>query len=88
MNYIFNTNGHKESIESLLKRSQSKTWSDSLSNELGRLAQGIHNVKGNDVVDFIRKSDVPVDRIVTYANMICAYRPHKMKTSCQTHGCS
>ena len=54
-----------------------KNWIDSLSNELGRLTQGIHSVKGNDVVDFILKSDVPIDRIVTYANMVCDYRPHK-----------
>ena len=77
LNHIFNTNGHKESIDSLLKGSQSKIWSESLSNELGRLAQGVNSVKGNDVVDFIPKSDVPTNRIVTYANMICDYRPHK-----------
>ena len=82
LNHIFNTNGHKESIDSLLKGSQSKTWSASLSSKLGRLAQGINNVKGNDVVDFIRKSDVPMSRIVTYANMICYYRPHKNDKFC------
>ena len=77
LNHIFDTNGHKESIDSLLRGSQAETWSGSLSNEFGRLAQGIHDVKGNDVVDFIPKSEVPSNRIVTYANMVCDYRPHK-----------
>ena len=27
------------------------------------------------MVDYILKSEVPADRIVTYANMICDYRP-------------
>ena len=85
LNHIFNTNGHKESIDSLLKGSQSKTCSASLSNELGRLAQGINNVRGNDVVDFIHKSDVSTSRVVTYTNMICDYRPHKNGTLCQTY---
>ena len=47
---------------------------------MGRLAQGIHDVKGNDVLDFIPKSEVPSNRIVTYANMVCDYRPHKDET--------
>ena len=48
-----------------------------MSNELGRIAQGIGEITGNDVVDYIKKSDVPGDRIVTYANFICDYRPLK-----------
>ena len=32
---------------------------------------------GNDVVDYIHKSEVPQDRVVTYANMICDFRPLK-----------
>ena len=39
--------------------------------------QGIGDIKGNYVVDYIQKSEVPADRIITYANMICNYRPLK-----------
>ena len=77
LNHIFDVNGHKESIDTLLKGTQAKTWSGSLSNELGRLAQGIRDVKGNDVVDVISKSEVPIDHIVTDVNMVCDYRHHK-----------
>ena len=48
-----------------------------MSNELGRLAQGIREVNGNDVIDFIPFKEVPKDRIVTYANMVCDIRPLK-----------
>ena len=68
--YICDTTGNKESINSLLQGSQSHTWNTSLSDEFDRLAQGIHDVYGNDVVDFISKSEVSSDCIVTYANMV------------------
>ena len=71
LDHIYDTNGHKESVDSLLQGAQTETRSVSLSNGLGRLAQGIHDVKGNDVVDFIPKSGVLSNRIVTYANMVC-----------------
>ena len=43
------------------------------------MAQGINDIKGNDVLDFILKSQVPSDRIVTYANMVCDYIPHRQE---------
>ena len=51
--HIFDTKGHKESLDYLLKGPHSTTWTGAFSNELGRLAQGINEVKGNDVLDFI-----------------------------------
>ena len=47
--HVFDTTGHKESLDSLLKGPHSTTWTGAVSNELGRLAQGINDVKGNDV---------------------------------------
>ena len=35
LNHIFNANGNKESIDSLLKGENSETWSNRLANELG-----------------------------------------------------
>ena len=47
--HVFDTTGHKESLDSLLKGPYSTTWTGAVSNKLGRLAQGINDVKGNDV---------------------------------------
>lgn len=77
MLHIFNEKGKKESLDSLLQGGMSKTWGNSLSNELGRLVQGIRSIKGNDVIDFITKEEVPSHKKVTYANMVCDYRPLK-----------
>ena len=52
-------------------------WVRLLSQELGRIAQGIDDIEVNDVIDVIQKPEVPKDRIVTYANMICDYYPLK-----------
>ena len=42
------------------------------------MAQGISDgVSGTDTIDFIRKSEVPANKKVTYANFICDYRPLK-----------
>ena len=55
--HIFDTSGKKESIDSLLKNDLT-IWNDALSNEIGRLSQGIRNVKGNNAIDFIPLSEV------------------------------
>ena len=68
--------GKKQSLDKLLQTNPT-IWTTALSNELGRLAQGIRTVDGNDVMDFIFYSDVPQDRIVTYANFVCDIRPLK-----------
>ena len=43
--HIFDTTCHKESLDSLLKGPHSTTWTGAVSNELGRLAQGIKTLK-------------------------------------------
>ena len=76
--HIFNDAGKKQSLDDLLTGTQKDVWSKSLSNELGRLAQGnIHGIKATDTIDFIHKNDVPRDRKVTYANFDINYRPLK-----------
>ena len=76
LNHIFDSEGNKLSIDKLLRQNPER-WNNSLSNEIGRLAQGIRNVKGNDVVDFVPISEVPKDKKVAYANMVCNHRPLK-----------
>ena len=75
--HIFDAKGKKLHIDALLKTNPT-TWGPSVSNELGRLAQGIRNVKGNDVIEFIQKSEVPKNKKVAYANMVCDFRPMKL----------
>ena len=57
------------------------TWQKSLANELGRLAQGIRDVKGTDTIFFIPKSEIPRDRLkeVTYARIVVDYKPNKLE---------
>ena len=75
---MFNDNGKKETINTLLFGHDSVLWTTSLSNELGRLAQGNeHGVKATDTIDFIFKSDVPANQSITYANFVCDFRPLK-----------
>ena len=57
------------------------TWQNSLANELGRLSQGIRDIKGTDTVFFIPKSEIPRDRLrdVTYARIVVGYKPDKLE---------
>ena len=56
-----------------------QTWMTSLANELGRLAQGIREIKGTNTIYFIDKSEIPKDKLkqVTYARIVVDYKPHK-----------
>ena len=73
--------GNKLSLDKLLQNSSmSKIWFPSTENELGRLAQGFQGrVKAQDAMDFIHKHEVPSHKTVTYANLVCDYRPLKSK---------
>ena len=57
------------------------TWQTSLGNELGRLSQGIRDIKGTNTIFFIPKSEIPKDRLkeVTYARIVVDYKPNKLE---------
>ena len=74
--HIFDNVGHRETIDTLLRKYPER-WSPSLSNELGRLSQGIGQVKGNNAMTFIPHRLVPKNKKVAYANMVCDHRPDK-----------
>ena len=77
-NHIYDDTGRKETIDTLLAGKNSSTWVTALSNELGRLSQGIDGrVVATNTIDFITKTDVPYDKKVTYGNFICDFRPLK-----------
>ena len=52
-----------------------------LSNNIGRLAQGIGNrIKGTNNIFFIHRSAVPADKRVPYGQIVVSIRPNKSKT--------
>jgi hypothetical protein len=82
-NHIFNSQGKKETIDTLLSGQDSKIWTQALSNKRGRLSQGIHGrVVATNTIDFIQQSEVPTNKKVTYGNCICDYRPLKSEPYC------
>ena len=66
----------------LIKRPETReTWFRSLANEIGRLAQGIRNIKGTGTIFFIPKYELPRERLkeVTYARIVVDYKPRKLE---------
>jgi hypothetical protein len=48
------------------------TWMNAAANEFGRLMAGLpRGIKGTNTMSFIRKDEVPKDRVVTYARFCC-----------------
>ena len=78
LQHIFNDNGKKLTIDKLLNGKDKEIWSRACGNEIGRLAGGIKNrVQGTNTIEFIKKHQIPINKIVTYANMVCDIRPLK-----------
>ena len=78
VNHMYDSNGKRLSLDSLLTGKSKDIWQHSLGNEFGRLAQGIPNrVIGTDTIDFIAKHLISANKKVAYANFICDYRPLK-----------
>ena len=63
VNHIFDHIGHRETIDTLLKKYPER-WSPSHSHELGRLAQGVREIKGNNAMLFIPRKLVPKNKKV------------------------
>ena len=60
VNHIFNSIGAKMSIDKLIE-TEPHTWNVSVSKEVGGMAQGMRNVKGNDVLQFLPRDEIPQD---------------------------
>ena len=72
------------SLDRLLRSPHAQQWNNGLSNEIGRLAQGVgktrsaeKKIQGSNTIVFIKKHQVPKGKSITYANFVCAYRPLK-----------
>jgi hypothetical protein len=71
--------GRSVEYPALLKSSDGHLWEESNCEEIGRLAQGYHPTvpQGTNTLHFIRFSQVPKDRKVTYLRLVVADRPQK-----------
>jgi hypothetical protein len=52
-------------------------WKRGFGNECGRLFQGIWEIPGANTCFFIKLTNVPKDRKITYGKIGCDYKPHK-----------
>jgi hypothetical protein len=52
-------------------------WTRGFVNECGRLFQGIRDITGTDTCFFIKLTNIPKDRKITYGKIVCNYKPHK-----------
>ena len=76
--HIFDEKGKKQSIDDLLRSKDKAYWNRGLDNEMGRLSNGIPNrITGSNTINFIHKNAIPKNKKVTYANLVCDFRPHK-----------
>jgi hypothetical protein len=46
-------------------------------NECARLFQGIRDIPGTDTCFFMKLTNIPKDRKITYGKIVCDYKPHK-----------
>ena len=75
--YYSNT-GAKQSIDLLLKGEDKITWTGSLTNELGRITQGIGKYRPIDKkIEGKNTIKIPTNVKITYANFVCDIRPPK-----------
>jgi hypothetical protein len=52
-------------------------WQRGFGNKCGRLFQGIRYIPGTDTCFFIKLTNIPQDRKITYGKIVCDYKPHK-----------
>jgi hypothetical protein len=52
-------------------------WKRGFGNECGCLFQGIQDIPGTDTCFFIKLTNAPKDRNITYGKIVCDYKPHK-----------
>jgi hypothetical protein len=52
-------------------------WKRGFCNECVRLFQGIRDIPGTDTCFFIKLTNVPKDREITYVKIVCDYKLHK-----------
>jgi hypothetical protein len=54
-------------------------WTRGFGNECGRLFQGIQDIPVTDTCFFIKLTNIPKNRKITYGKIVCDYKPHKQE---------
>jgi hypothetical protein len=52
-------------------------WKRGFGNKCRRLFQGIRDIPGTDTCFFVKLTNIPKDRHITYGKIVCDYKPHK-----------
>jgi hypothetical protein len=52
-------------------------WTQGFGKKCGRLFQGIRDIPGTDTCFFIKLTNIPKDRKITFGKIVCDYKPHK-----------
>jgi hypothetical protein len=52
-------------------------WKRGFNDEVGRLFQGICNIKGTNTCFFVEHKNIPKDRHITNGKIVCDYKPPK-----------
>jgi hypothetical protein len=52
-------------------------WTRGFGKGCGRLFQGIRDIPGTNTCFFIKLTNIPKDRKITYGKIVCDYKPHK-----------
>jgi hypothetical protein len=73
---------YKQLITGTITGHTKATWSTSFPNKIGRLALGIGSrlSKGTNTIFFVKKSQVPAYRKVTYGRIVCLFCPQEEET--------
>jgi hypothetical protein len=75
---IHPTTGKEMEYTALMKDPQLQPlWPRGFGNNCGRLFQGIRDIAGTDTFFFIKLTNIPKDRKITYGKIVCDYKPHK-----------
>lgn len=58
-----------------------EVWNNSMSNEIGRLAQGNSRLQGTNTIFFITYENIPINKRkdITYERIVVDYRPQKQE---------
>jgi hypothetical protein len=54
-------------------------WTRGFGNECGLLFKGTRDIPGTDTCFFIKLTNIPKDRKITYGKIVCDYKPHKIE---------
>jgi hypothetical protein len=70
--------GKEMQYKDLMKKSTlGPLYQKGLGNELGRPFQGIQDIQGTNTCFFVDLTNIPKDRKITYAKLVCNHKLHK-----------